>query len=119
VVHGDGEQSRDFTFVDAVTGVLARSVAAHTSSDRPVNLAFGTRTTLNELVDLLGALLGRRLDVDRRPARAGDVRHSQASPANLLRLLPGVRGVPLEQGLCQTIAWMEAYLTPPGMRAAS
>ena len=107
VVHGDGEQSRDFTFVDSVTGVLARSVRNRTTASRPVNLALGTRTTLNDLIALLATLLDRRLDVEHRLARAGDVRHSQASCAALRRLFPGVAAVPIEEGLRRTIAWME------------
>jgi UDP-glucose 4-epimerase len=110
IVHGDGEQSRDFTFVDSVAEVLARSVAHRTASDRPVNLAFGTRTTLNNLIELLSALLGRRLDIERRPPRAGDVRHSQASTTALQQLVPGAAAVPIEEGLSRTIAWMETTL---------
>lgn len=113
VVHGDGEQSRDFTFVDSVTGVLADSALRRTSSDRPVNLALGTRTTLNALVGLLGGLLGRPLDVEHRPVRAGDVRHSQACGASLRRLFPGVEAVPIEQGLGATITWMENHMLTP------
>lgn len=108
VVHGDGEQSRDFTFVDSVTGVLARAVRDRTSADRPINLALGTRTTVNGVIALLAGLLGRRLDVQHRPTRAGDVRHSQASSVALHRLFPGVEAVPVEEGLRRTIAWMES-----------
>ena len=90
--------------------MLARSVAHRTASDRPVNLAFGTRTTLNNLIELLSALLGRRLDIERRPPRAGDVRHSQASTTALQQLVPGAAAVPIEEGLSRTIAWMETTL---------
>lgn len=110
VVYGDGEQSRDFTFVDSVTGVLARSARDHTSADRPINLALGTRTTLNQLIALLARLLGRRLDVEHVTARTGDVRHSQASSASLHRLFPGVEAVPIEEGLRRTITWMETRM---------
>jgi len=110
-VYGDGEQSRDFTFVDSVTDVLQQSVARRLSHDAPVNLAFGTRTTVNTLIELLSALLGRRLDVDRLPARAGDVKHSQAATDSLTRLFPRARPVPLERGLSQTINWMEKQMS--------
>ena len=110
VVHGDGEQSRDFTFVDSVTGVLARSARGLSSADRPINLALGTRTTLNQLIALLARLLGRRLDVEHVASRTGDVRHSQASSASLQRLFPGVEAVPIEEGLRRTITWMETRM---------
>lgn len=106
-LYGDGKQTRDFTFVDSVTDVLWRCVSRRVASERPVNLAFGTRTTLNALIDLLSALLGRRLEVDRRPHRPGDVRHSQAATGELRRLFPDAQRVPLEDGLSRTISWME------------
>jgi UDP-glucose 4-epimerase len=119
-LYGDGEQTRDFTFVDSVTDVLWRCVSRRVTSERPVNLAFGTRTTLNTLVDMLSALLGRRLEVDRRPPRPGDVRHSQAATAALGRLFPDAQRVPLEDGLSRTIAWMEKTMhTAPRLGALS
>ncbi|MFW3170398.1 NAD-dependent epimerase/dehydratase family protein [Geodermatophilus sp. CPCC 206100] len=120
VLHGDGDQTRDFTFVDSVSGVLTRSLAGRVSHDAPVNLAFGTRTSLNTLIDVLSGLLGRRLEVDRRPPRPGDVRHSQAAVGVLTSLFPDLTPVPLEEGLRRTIAWMEENVlaaTPGGTPA--
>ena len=119
VVHGDGEQSRDFTFVDSVTEVLARSIRSRTTASSPVNLALGTRTTLNDLITVLSAVLGRRLDVEYRPTRTGDVRHSQASSAALQRLFPGVEATPIEEGLSRTIAWMETRMRIVAAQAPS
>jgi UDP-glucose 4-epimerase len=107
VVFGDGEQSRDFTFVDSVVAVLGDCVWRGVSADAPVNLAFGTRTSLNEVIVMLSALLGHRLDVEHRPERAGDVRHSQASVAVLRGLFPKIDPLPLELALCRTVEWME------------
>jgi UDP-glucose 4-epimerase len=118
IVHGDGEQSRDFTFVDSVAEVLARTALHWISVERPVNLAVGTRTTLNALIALLAGLLGRRLDVEHRPTRAGDVRHSQADGTSLRRLFPGIDGVPLEQGLGRTISWMETTMLTDSQRSS-
>ncbi len=112
VVYGDGTQSRDFTFVDSVTDALFESVAGRVVSPSPLNLAFGNRTTLNTLIEVLSALLGRPLDVDRRPPRPGDVRHSQAATTSFTRLFPRVRPVPLDVGLARTITWMEENLVP-------
>lgn len=107
VVFGDGEQSRDFTFVGSVVDVLADCVTRTVSCAHPVNLAFGTRTSLNDLIAVLSALLGRELEVVHRPARNGDVRHSQASASALHRFFPSVRPVSLEVALTSTIEWME------------
>jgi UDP-glucose 4-epimerase len=78
----------------------------------------GTRTTLNGLVALLAGLLGRRLDVEHRPTRTGDVRHSQADGTSLRRLFPGVAGVPLEEGLSRTISWMETTMLADSQRSS-
>lgn len=110
VVHGDGQQSRDFTFVGTVVDVLASSIFEKIDHEAPVNLAFGTRSTLNELISVLSSLLGRTLEVEYRPPRVGDVKHSQASPQKLHALFPRVRPVSLEDGLAKTISWTESYL---------
>lgn len=105
-IHGDGTQSRDFTYVETVTSVIARAIADRVASSTPVNLALGTRTSLNELVTLLSDAMGTRLDVTFGPKRAGDVSASQADPSDLLRLFPGISGTSLADGLSQTIDWL-------------
>lgn len=107
-IHGDGKQSRDFTFVDSVAEVLADAVDRRVTSAGPVNLAFGTRTTLNELADKVAHVAGRALAVRHGPARLGDIRHSRAYPAALRELFPDVRPVPLATGLRRTLAWLES-----------
>ncbi|MFD2417336.1 NAD-dependent epimerase/dehydratase family protein [Amycolatopsis pigmentata] len=111
-IYGDGEQSRDFTFIGSVVEILAEAVASRMSGIRPVNLAFGTRTTVNEIVAVLSDLLGRPLDVRYRPPRPGDVRHSQAEPGVLTKLFPRVHPVPLAHGLVRTISWLESLAEP-------
>jgi UDP-glucose 4-epimerase len=111
-LYGDGEQSRDFTFVDSVVGVLAEAVERRLTHSTAVNLAFGTRTTLNKLVALLGEIFGRRLEVEHRPSRPGDIRHSRAYPATLRELFPDVRPVPVRTGLERTLSWMESLPVP-------
>jgi UDP-glucose 4-epimerase len=117
VIYGDGEQSRDFTFVDSVAEVLAKAAASRLASDNPVNLAFGTRVSLNELVVSLSEVLGRRLDVEYHPRRTGDVRHSQASVACLRGLVPEITPVPLRSGLLQTVEWMITKAESTGVPA--
>lgn len=105
VVHGDGIQSRDFTFVGTVTEVLTDAVLRRVTSPDPVNLAFGTRTSLVDLIALLEEQLGHAVKVEHVEPRKGDVPHSQASEASLRAHFPEVAPVPLAVGLAETIGW--------------
>ncbi|HEX4902710.1 MAG TPA: NAD-dependent epimerase/dehydratase family protein [Acidimicrobiales bacterium] len=107
-VHGDGTQSRDFTSVGTVCAVLADAVERRVADPGPVNLAFGTRVTLLEVISRLEELLGRPLERDHQPTRAGDVPHSQADTTRLRRLFPDVDPVPIEQGLRDTVEWFRS-----------
>jgi UDP-glucose 4-epimerase len=104
-VHGDGEQSRDFTFVDTVAGVLCDAAVRRVTCDGPVNLAFGTRTTLLDVLARLERLLGHDIERVHVEPRVGDVRHSQASSERLRSLFPDVGATDLDDGLAATIAW--------------
>jgi UDP-glucose 4-epimerase len=108
VVHGDGRQSRDFTFVDTVTDVIADAVARTVTSPEPVNLAFGTRTDLLGLIAALEAVVGAELPVEHVEPRPGDVRDSQADSARLLALFPDVVPTDLADALRATVAWFRA-----------
>lgn len=118
-VHGDGEQSRDFTFVQTVVEVLAASVEARRSHVTPVNLAFGTRTTLNEVIALLARIVDRPVKAIHSPERAGDVRHSQADNSVLRELFPTIRPVAFEPALTAAVEWMRSELRVPAARAGS
>jgi UDP-glucose 4-epimerase len=107
-VHGDGTQSRDFTFVDSVTAVLARTVTSRLSHPGPVNLAFGTRTTLLELIAELESVLGRTLAREHVATRAGDVPHSQADATVLHQLFPDLEPVPLTHAVQTTVDWFRS-----------
>lgn len=113
-IHGDGRQSRDFTFVDTVTDVIADAVERRVTSRRPVNLAYGSRTDLLTVVALLEEILGEPLPVRHVDARAGDVRHSQADSTQLQKLFPDVTPVPLEAGLRATVAWFRSLSDDSG-----
>ena len=110
-VNGDGLQSRDFTFVDTVTWVLADAAHRRVTSDRPVNLAIGANVTLLDLVAELERLVGRELPIEHRPPRVGDVRASQSNPALLRSLFPDVPEIPFVEGLAATVEW---FGTLPG-----
>lgn len=104
-IQGDGTQSRDFTFVDTVTTVISDAIVRRVSSSEPVNLAFGSRTNLLEVIDLLEAQLGHSLEREFLPARVGDVPHSQAANDRLRALFPDVVPVDLNAGLRRTVDW--------------
>lgn len=107
-VHGDGEQTRDFTFVATLTKVITEAVLRQVTDADPINLAFGTRTSLNSLIDEIGVLLGKRPEVERQPPRAGDVRDSQADNSRLRAHFPDVEAVTLKDGLAATLDWFRS-----------
>lgn len=104
-IHGDGEQTRDFTYVGTVIRVLADAVTRKVTDLEPVNLAFGTRTSLNALIGELADTLGFAPAVEHVEPRAGDVRDSQADNARLRHHFPDVDPVPLSDGLRHTVDW--------------
>lgn len=108
-VNGDGEQSRDFTYVGTVVETIRKALLDQITGS-PTNLAFGTRTTLNNLIEVIATELGQHLEVTYRDNRAGDVRHSQADNASLRRAFPEIQPTPLDTGLQNTIQWMKTQL---------
>ena len=115
-VHGDGTQSRDFTYVDTVVEVITDAIHRRVSHSEPVNLAFGTQVSLLEVSGQLEKLLGRALALDHLPPRLGDVPRSQADSTTLLNLFPQVVPTPLTDGLEATIEWF--HRTRPWERLA-
>lgn len=107
-VHGDGTQSRDFTYVGTVCEVLATASLRGVTHDGPVNLAYGGRHTLLDVIAELEAILGRSLERDHQPTRAGDVPHSQADSTLLGSLFPEVVPVGLTEGLRATVDWFRS-----------
>lgn len=108
VVHGDGMQSRDFTYVETVCSAIFEAVKDKVSSEDPVNLAFGTNTTLLQLIERLQLSLGAELEVTHVSPRVGDVRASQSDGVRIRELFPQVSPVPLDDGLADTIAWFRS-----------
>jgi UDP-glucose 4-epimerase len=105
VIYGDGQQVRDFTFVGTVVSVLADAVLGQVTSAEPVNLAFGTRTSIADLARQVVAAVDVPADVKYAPARPGDVRDSQAVSDRLYKLFPNARPTGLDEGLRKTVAW--------------
>ncbi len=112
-VHGDGTQSRDFTFVGTVTTTIADALARRVTNDEPVNLAFGSRITLLEALDLLEQIVGHPIERDHVANRPGDVPHSQADNTRLRALFRDIEPVPFESGLRSTLEWMRRSHTEP------
>ena len=104
-IFGDGEQSRDFTFVENV--VEANILAAHWrhAAGQSINIACGERYTLNELFEHIREIVGCDLKPIYTDPRPGDVRHSQADISIARELLKYSVSVPFERGLERTIDW--------------
>jgi len=102
VIYGDGEQSRDFTYVDNV--VAANQCAARSkASGIAVNVACGERYTLNRLGAILNGILGTRIEPVHEDARPGDVKHSQADVALAAEALGFRPSTGFEEGLRHTV----------------
>lgn len=109
VIFGDGEQTRDFTFVDDVIAAnLACCRAPAEAAGGVYNVAWGNRISVNELARRIGALLGRDIPPAYQPARAGDVRDSQADATRAHRLLNWQPRVPFDEGLRRTVEWFRS-----------
>lgn len=104
-IFGDGEQSRDFTYVESVCEAIYLACERQLSHEHPVNLAFGSRTTLNDLVGIVESAIGTKLEVRYQELRAGDVRESQADSTLLEHLIPDVSSYELSAGIERTIDW--------------
>jgi nucleoside-diphosphate-sugar epimerase len=103
IVYGDGEQTRDFCFVD--NAVQANLLAATTSRKlrgEVVNVACGQKTSLNQLLSYIGELAGTRVDADHHPARPGDIRDSMADVAAARTLLSYEPAIDVREGLRRT-----------------
>jgi UDP-glucose 4-epimerase len=105
VVHGDGEQSRDFTYVDNVVEGTLLAMTAPAVGGRVFNVATGQRVSLNELVERLQGLIGGDAPVRYEAPRPGDVRHSHAHVERAEVELGYRTIVSVEEGLRRTLAW--------------
>ena len=105
IIYGDGEQTRDFTYVEnVVDGVLRASEAANAAGE-VINVATGRRISLNELLRTMNRVVGTHMEALYREPRAGDVRDSQADITKARALLGYTPSVLLEEGLKKTLEW--------------
>jgi UDP-glucose 4-epimerase len=107
-VHGDGTQCRDFTYVDTVVAVISEAINNRASHLEPLNLAFGQRITLLEVISELEVILGHELSIDFQPSRVGDVTRSQADSTGIRRLFPNVEPSDFTGGLRATVDWFRS-----------
>ncbi len=105
IVYGDGEQSRDFTYVDNVVDETLRACEASGASGRVFNGGTGIRITLNHVLKLLEKITGRKIKAKYEPPRAGDIRDSQAEISLARKVLGYEPGVHFEEGLQHTWEW--------------
>ncbi len=109
-VFGDGEQSRDFTYVDNVVQVNLSALHAVGAAGKVFNVAYGERTSLNTLIQTLERILGVKAVVRYETARSGDVRHSLADLQLARSILGYAPKVGVEQGLKKTVEAMTAMI---------
>jgi nucleoside-diphosphate-sugar epimerase len=104
-VYGDGEQTRDFTFVSDI--VAANLAAAERGTEgRVYNIGGGSRVTLNHVLDLVGQVTGKAVTIHREPDQKGDMRHTYADTSLARRDLNFAPAVSLESGLEQQYRWL-------------
>jgi UDP-glucose 4-epimerase len=105
VIYGDGEQSRDFTYIANVVDVTLRACQASGASGMVINGGTGARITLNQVVKLLEKITGKKIQVKYDPPRTGDIKDSQADISLARKLLGYQPLVDFEQGLKLTWDW--------------
>jgi UDP-glucose 4-epimerase len=110
---GDGQQTRDFTYIDNVVhaNLLAAEGPAARVSGTVVNCGAGQRISLIDVIKLIEQMTGRTISIERRPPREGDVRDSQAGLERAEAVLGYTPQVSLPDGLRKTWAWMQASAT--------
>ena len=104
-VFGDGEQSRDFTYVSNVVDANLLAAEAQLAGAPLMNIAYGKRATLNEIIGMLNELTHQNLPAQYLPERAGDVRHSHANLKRAQDILGYAPKVDLLEGLRRTLEW--------------
>ena len=109
-VFGDGEQTRDFCFIDnAVSANLLGASASAKLTGQVVNVACGERTSLNQLLAYIGEATGGKLEADYSPTRAGDVRDSLADINAARELIGYAPIVDVRAGLARTVAAFKTF----------
>jgi len=109
VIDGDGEQSRDFTYVDNVVEANLLSCTAEGAPGRVFNVACGERTTINELLRIAADATGGEPNFEHGPARTGDVKHSLADVTAAREVLGYTGAVGVSEGMKRTAEWYKQH----------
>ena len=109
VVYGDGEQTRDFTSVSTVVEILATTLENKFYHPQPINLAFGNRISLNEVLRNL-KMHFPNIRIVHKDARLGDVKDSQNQPDLVKSFFPAIKPKEFKNGLLETVDWLVANL---------
>jgi UDP-N-acetylglucosamine 4-epimerase len=113
VIYGDGEQSRDFIYIDDIVEANLRAASGLRGTGGKVfNIGSGQRVSLNQLIERLQTIMGHPIEVERHERRAGDIKHSRADVAAAAGLLQFAPSVSLDDGLARTLQWYQAQHTP-------
>lgn len=105
VIYGDGEQSRDFTFIDNVVDANVLAAETQGGAGEVLNVACGETVTVNALFGALREIVGSRIDARHADPRPGDVRHSFADISRARRVLGFRPSVGFAEGLERTVSW--------------
>lgn len=104
-IFGDGEQVRDFTYVDFVTHAISEAIEKRIYCSTPVNLGSASKISINALVDLICKITTKNPKINHLPERNGDVRNSYANTEKLFELFPLLNSIDIELGLQKTYEW--------------
>lgn len=113
IVYGNGEQSRDFTYIDNVVDETLRACEAPNASGRVFNGGTGARITLNEVLRMLEKITGKKIQAQYDPPRTGDILHSQADISLARKILAYEPKVNFEEGLQRTWSWYKSNFGKP------
>jgi len=108
VIFGDGEQTRDFTFVDNVVYANLLCSRAERTKGEVINVATSSRVSLNELIKILKEITGKEIDPVYTDPRKGDIKHSLADISKAEKMIGYRPLVDLREGLIQTVQWVKA-----------
>ncbi len=111
-IYGDGEQTRDFTYVANVVDGVLRACEAPKASGQVINVATGVRISLNQLFESMRRLIGADAEPQYQAFRAGDVKDSQADIRRAKEILGYQPIVPFEEGLRRTVDWYRSMRSP-------
>ena len=107
-VYGDGNASRDFTYVDTVLDIAMTAMKEKVLTEGAMNLAYGNRIFLNDTIEMLKKHFPD-MQVNYKQERLGDVKESQNAPVLLNKLFPKVQPKPFEAALSETVNWLKEF----------